>query len=85
MYNTGHDLTGLSALWEYLQGRFTLCIPGLIGLAGWPALPYGQLGKGPVHPSLNALIGVSMECLEEMIDYLFYFAKRGGRQALATP
>ena len=28
VHNTGHDLTGLSALWEYLRARLALCMPG---------------------------------------------------------
>eukprot|EP00966_Prymnesium_polylepis_P325490 7381470-Prymnesium_polylepis.1 len=42
VHNTGHDLTGLSALWEYLQGRVALTIPGVIVLAGPPLRPHGQ-------------------------------------------
>ena len=71
VHNTGHDLTCLSALWNYLNGRIALCMPGAIVLAGWQALPYGQLGKGPVHPKLTAITGVSMEIFEKMIDALF--------------
>ena len=76
VHNTGHDLTGLSAaLWNYLQSRIALCIPGAIVLAGWKGLPYGQMGHGPVHPTLQALIdvGVSIESLEVLIDGLFAF------------
>lgn len=34
VHTTGHDLTGLSALWEYLHGRISLCIPGAVCLSG---------------------------------------------------
>jgi hypothetical protein len=76
VHNTGHDLTGMSALWNYLSARLALCMPGAILLAGWPALPYGQLGQGPVHPSLgtytNPVPGlVSIELFDRMIDELF--------------
>ena len=51
VHTTGHDLTGPGALWEYLNGRISLCIPGAICLGGWPPLAYGQMGKGPVRSS----------------------------------
>jgi hypothetical protein len=35
VHTTGHDLTNLSALWEYLGARVTLCMPGALVLAGW--------------------------------------------------
>ena len=50
VHTTGHDLTSLSALWEYLHARISLCIPGAVTLAGWTPFAYGQNGKGPVHP-----------------------------------
>ena len=49
VHTTGHDLTGISALWEYLNARISLCIPGSVILAGWPAFAYGQTGQGPVR------------------------------------
>ena len=75
---TGHDLTGMSALFEYLDTRVALTIPGAIVLAGWPPLPYGQTGMGPNHPSLSCIINVgtnpiSLEVFEEFIDKLFSF------------
>ena len=75
VHNTGHDLTSLSALWEYLRARIALLVPGAIVLAGWKPLPYGQLGKGPVHPTLDALIGVPISELDTMIDALFNLTK----------
>ena len=75
VHNTGHDLTGLSALWNYLQARIALCMPGAIVLAGWKGLPYGHMGHGPVHPTLEAITdnGVAIERLDTMIDSLFAF------------
>ena len=73
VHNTGHDLTGLSALWEYLNGRISLCIPGAIVLAGWDPLPYGQMGKGPASPKLDCLfVIVSIEELDIMINLLYF-------------
>jgi hypothetical protein len=73
VHNTGHDLTGLSCLWEYLQGRVALTIPGVLVLSGWPPFPYGHLGKGPQHSTLDALIGIPSESLETFINELFCF------------
>eukprot|EP00966_Prymnesium_polylepis_P144886 3345669-Prymnesium_polylepis.1 len=78
VHNTGHDFTSLSALWNYLQGRIALTIQGVTVLAGWLAFPYGQMGKGPKHPTLVALIGVSTERLELFIDFIFSFAPKSG-------
>ena len=72
---TGHDLTSVGALFNYLNARVALCIPGALLLAGWPGLPYGQTGNGSKYPSLETLVkgGVSMKRLEAMIDELFGF------------
>ena len=43
---TGHPLSGRSALYEYLGVCRALLMPGAVVLAGWPALPWGQLGRG---------------------------------------
>ena len=73
VHTTGHDLTNLSALWEYLHARVALCVPGAVVLAGWPSFPYGQNGKGPVHPSLQPLLRaeVPLKFLEAFADELF--------------
>ena len=73
MHNTGHDLTSMSALWEYLSARAALLVPGATVLAGWKGLPYGQIGAGPALPTLQPVIdmGVSTERLESVIDTLF--------------
>jgi hypothetical protein len=73
VHNTGHDLTSMSALWEYLSARAALLVPGATVLAGWKGLPYGQIGAGPALPKLQPVIdmGVSTERLESMIDKLF--------------
>ena len=75
VYNTGHDLTGLSALWNYLCARMALLMPGAITLAGWPPFPYGQMGHGPTPPKLvseaMSVMGVSIDAFDKMIDVLF--------------
>ena len=72
-HTTGHELKNASALYEYVDASLALCMPGAIVLAGWPPLPWGQLGHGPEPPSIFALeeIGVSREKLEYTIDILF--------------
>lgn len=42
VHTTGHDLTNMSALWEYIGALISLCIPGAVILAGWPAFAYGR-------------------------------------------
>ena len=88
VFNTGHDLTGLSALWEYLRARLALCMPGAIALAGFPPLPYGHLGMGPASPTLSALDVLenspkSVE-LENMIDSLFNLTARSTLPSLCS-
>jgi len=39
---TGHDVTSVSAMYDYMGARLVLTIPGAVVLAGWPALPWGQ-------------------------------------------
>ena len=73
---TGHTLTGMSAMWEYMSATTALCIPGAIVLAGWRPFPYGQMGVGPVPASLAPVLtigGVSEEKLEAFADNLFNF------------
>ena len=51
----------------------------MVALLGWNPFCYGHLGKGSVHPSLDALVGVGLEGLELMIDFLFSFHEQGAR------
>ena len=62
VHTTGHDLTDMSALWEYLSAKIAFTIPGAVVLSGWKALPRGQLGPGPRAPSFQPIIegGVSV-------------------------
>jgi hypothetical protein len=73
LHNTGHDGTKISSLWDYLDPRVALCIPGSLVLSGWHPFPYGQIGKGPVHATLHPLVdaGVSLVRLDMYIDQLF--------------
>jgi hypothetical protein len=58
---------------------YDMTIPGMVALLGWNPFCYGHLGKGSVHPSLDALVGVGLEGLELMIDFLFSFHEQGAR------
>ena len=73
VHTTGHDLTGMSALWEYLACRLALLVPPAIVLAGWRPLPWGQLGRAPTPASYLALIevGLSEDLLHRYVDRLF--------------
>lgn len=70
---TGHDLTSLSALFEYLGITAIQCVAGARVLAGWPAPPWGEPGPCPVPASLDALAGVlpNLAVLEPIMDRLF--------------
>ena len=72
VWTTGHDLKALSALWNYVGAGTGLNLPGTVVLAGWPAFPWGQIGKGPMPPKLMVLVegGVGVEMLELYIDKL---------------
>lgn len=73
VHTTGHDLTGLSALWEYIGCKLANCIPGAVRLAGFPPFRWGELGKGPMPTSLEPLVvdsvrPVSMSLLERILE-----------------
>ena len=72
---TGHVLVGVGALFEYIDADRALTLIGALVLAGWPPLPFGHHGDGPVPPSLEALCDagcVEMDALDGMIDALFH-------------
>ena len=74
VHTTGHELkNAASSLWEYIDAELAKCMPGAIVLAGWPALPWGHLGRGPTPPDLQVLvmISVTIESLQQTIDVLF--------------
>ena len=71
VHSTGHELTSLSALWEYLNSRVALVMAGALVLAGWPALPRGELGRGPTPPTMAAVPGLSESAVNNYADLLF--------------
>ncbi len=53
---TGHDMRGHSAFYEYVDNSPPRIMPGALALAQWSQLPpWGQTGRGPQPPSLEAL------------------------------
>ena len=68
---TGHDMTGKSAFFEYVDSSVEMAMPGAIVLAGWPAFPWGHNGTGPAAPRLNAITTVPVEQLESLVDRVF--------------
>jgi len=56
VHNTGHEIKKFCALAEYLDASLPLSMPGAVVLAGFPPLPWGHLGMGPVPASLDALL-----------------------------
>lgn len=65
LQTTGHDMKGQSSFYEYVDFDRTRCQAGATVLAGWPAFPWGRLGKGPRAASLEPIVlsGVSAEVL----------------------
>lgn len=68
---TGHNLD--CAFYDYLDASLATAMNGAVVLAGWPPFPWGQLGMGPVPPSLGALegLGVNADALDKSILVLF--------------
>jgi len=53
---TWHNLTSVSAMYDYMCTRLVLTITGAVVLAAWPALPWGQLGPGAQPACLDTLV-----------------------------
>jgi hypothetical protein len=74
VHATGHEITNMSAMWNYLEANIALLMPSLCVLAGWPAPPHGQLGDGPVPADLAAVhlnIPKSKAAFDNMLTVLF--------------
>ena len=75
VHSTGHisDCAKSSAVWQYIDAKEAMCMPGAIAMAGWRPLPFGTLGRGPKAPTLKALEerGLQLEPFERMIDTLY--------------
>jgi hypothetical protein len=70
---SGHELTSLSALYEYLGATLVLTMPSAVALGGWSAFQWGQTGVGPSFPSLDVLLpfGVSLDQLEIVMNAMY--------------
>ena len=64
---TGHDLSSVSAMYDYMCARLVLTIAGAVVLAGWPALPWGQLGPGAQPACLDALLVCAVDLAQLML------------------
>ena len=68
---TGHDLRGLSALFEYFDVDRAVALPAAVVIAGWAPFARGQLGAGPEPASLEPILssaGVTEHGLIEAMD-----------------
>jgi hypothetical protein len=81
---TGHELTSLSALYEYLGAALVLTLPAGLVLAGWQPMPWGQTGYGSAPATVQCLVmcGVKMEDLDLVIDNLFHLSDTSPPQYL---
>ena len=72
-HTTGHDMKGISAMFEYTSTSTALTIPGSLVLSGWDPCEFARLSRGPVAPSLEVLTkaGITLESLEVFIDEIF--------------
>ena len=73
-HTTGHKLTGIGALYEYLDADLALTMPGATVLAGFTPFPWGQLGKGPVPASFNVVmvdLAIDEAVVQLFVDELF--------------
>jgi hypothetical protein len=52
LFCTGHVLTAISALFEYLDADVANAMVGAVVLANWPPFSFGKRGKGPVPADL---------------------------------
>ena len=56
VFTTGHDLTGSTAFFEYVDANRAVSMVCSIILAGWPPLPWGHTGMGPVPAMLSSIL-----------------------------
>ena len=72
---TGHDLTNLGALWEYMEATSSLVMPAAVCMVGFKGFQYGRIGVGPTPPSLDAIkrVGGDVTRALVMMDTLFCF------------
>ena len=74
VHTSGHEMKAGCSVYDYIDASVAKCIPGFLVLAGWPPLPWGQLGMGPTPPDLTVLeaVGETEESLIRIIHELFH-------------
>lgn len=70
---SGHDMSGDSKMFGYVDVNVATCILGATVLADWPSPGYGKPTKGPRPASVDALAhqGVDMKLVDDIVDYVF--------------
>ena len=53
---TGHDCKDVTSLYHYIDSSRPLAAMGALPLSGFPAPPYGTVGRGAVPASLTPLL-----------------------------
>ena len=83
---TGHDMTGFSKLYEYVDFSLANSITAAQVLAGWPAPPYGQRSIGPRSPRLQLVVatGRTLESLDAIADEVFNIHSKSSPLLMAS-
>ena len=70
---SGHDMSGDSKMFGYVDVNVATCMPGATVLAGWPSPGYGKPTKGPRPASVDALAhqGADMKLVDDIVDEVF--------------
>lgn len=72
---TGHEMTGFTKLYEYINSNVANAITAATVLGRWPAPVFGHTTIGPRLPSVEAIIDIVGEgvrtTLEDIVDVLF--------------
>ncbi len=69
---TGHSLTSVSAVFEYLQVTVTSTVIGMMALTGWPVETHASFMKGPPTPSLEPLFSSNLVTkVRNLLNYTF--------------
>ena len=72
---TGHEMTGFTKLYEYINSNVANAITAATVLGRWPAPVFGHTTIGPRLPSVEAIIDIVGKgvrtTLEDIVDVLF--------------
>lgn len=67
---SGHDLSGVSRLMNYVGEARSHMIPAAKVLSGWAPSPWGTIGKCPTPPNLMLLINEQVSTL--LVAFYYY-------------